>query len=159
MSEHDWLAQLLKPQVGEKLSLVEKLALKLRPGFLGPSGLSFAGLKEPLTVSHGKLIFSDSMSNLFRVSNQYWELKSASPESYDIGLGCPAGVCPRHQNSQSSISYFSDVLLHIFSLMDQMQIPGSGFYNESEEEIYRQGDYQKEALRVFFDEINIDSDL
>ena len=158
MTQHEWLAQLLKPQAGERLSLVEKLALKLRPAFLGPSGLSFAGLNEPLVVKDDKLVFSESLNNLFRVSNQYWELKSTSPEVFDIGLGCPAGVCPHHQsggtNSVSSIANFSDVLLHMFTLIDQVGLPGTGLYDETEEHVYKQGDSQRDALRVFFEEID-----
>lgn len=152
MANYEWLTQLLTPQPGEKLSLVEQLALRLRPGVLAAGGLSFAGVTEPLVIQNGKLVFSQSMKQLFKVSGEYWEFKSTTSRNFETGLGCPAGVCPHSPSSKSSIAILSDILLYIYRLVDEVGISGTGLYDERDKSVYIKAGYQKDSLRVYFED-------
>ncbi len=147
MSDSDWLKQLLLPQEGEKMSLVEKLSLILRPAVLGSVGLSFSGMTQPLVEKDGKLVFSPNLREVFRVSNLNWQEESATSKlSHETGLGCPAAFCPPG-SAQSSLSIFNEVLVHVFDHIDEIGITSENVYNPNLESVYKKGDQLTQSLK------------
>lgn len=153
MSNTEWLSQLLRPQPGERISLVEKLSLKLRPTVLGTAGVNLAGVAKPLVEKDGKLVFSDSMLHLFEVSNQYWELKAPTARGFELGLGCPAGMCPHNSRAKSSVAIFSEILLHTFAIIDAHHLPGSGYYRKQDQMIYNEAEFARDSMRILTQEM------
>lgn len=136
MTQSEWLNQLLLPQPGQKMSLIEILSLALKPSVLGLSGINFRGLKEPLIYSEGRLKFSPSLMNLIKESAKIKSLDS--PAGFETNLGCPAAYCASGQ-SDTSIRLMSQLLSDVFAKIDKIKLPGTGFYDPSKESVYMHG--------------------
>jgi hypothetical protein len=136
MTQAEWLGQLLLPQSGQKISLIEILSLSLKPSILGLSGINYRGLKEPLIYSEGRLKFSPTLMNLIKESAKIKADEKLAV--FETSLGCPAAYCASGQ-TETSMRLMSQLLLDVFSEFDKIKLPGTGFYDPKKEPVYFHG--------------------
>ncbi len=118
-SDEEWLKILLLPQEGESLSLLEKLSIILKPEVLGFNSMNGLYVPHPLELHDGKWTFSQDFKTFFRESQEKWRISKANSTrpGYELGTGCPAAFC--HSEEQSSLRTISEVLFHVFKVVDQ----------------------------------------
>lgn len=121
ISDQEWLKILLLPQQDSKFSLVEQLAVVLKPAVLGYYSIYGMYVPKPLDFKNGKWVFSQDFKIFFRESQENWKNRSESKTTlipgFEMGSGCPAAFCG--DEDVSSLRRISEALIHVFKVVDQ----------------------------------------